>query len=173
MEPPSPSAGQEDDIGEEITRAVGTAWRELRRGAAMRALRGHLFGFGEEALHPAQLDCLEVLVQRGPCRMGELAEALRVDASTATRTLQPLVSDGLVERAPTIEDARAKVVRPTAAGRARYERLAAQRRSVLTDILRRIPPADREQLAVLMGEFVAALDSFVADCAGPDAGCRP
>jgi DNA-binding MarR family transcriptional regulator len=165
---------QHDDIDHEIARVVGTAWRELRRGAAMRALRGHLFGFGDEALHPAQLDCLEVLVQHGPCRMGELADVLRVDASTVTRTLQPLLADGLVERGETSADARAKVVRPTPAGHARYERLAAQRRAVLTDILRRIPQDDRTQLASLMGAFVAALDDYVATVPPdvPDEGDR-
>jgi DNA-binding MarR family transcriptional regulator len=159
----APPSADPDEVDPGLTHAVGTAWRELRRGAAMRALRGHLFGFGDEALHPAQLDFLEVLVQRGPCRMGELAEALRIDASTATRTLQRLVTDGLVETAPTDEDARAKVVRPTPIGRRRYEVVAAQRRAVLTDILRRIPPEDREQLAALLAEFVHALDGFVAD----------
>jgi DNA-binding MarR family transcriptional regulator len=70
---------------------IGNSWKELRRGAAMGVLRDHLFGAGPDALEPGQVDTLELLVGRDAWRMSELAEALRVDPSTATRAVQRLV----------------------------------------------------------------------------------
>jgi hypothetical protein len=61
---------------------VGAAWRELRRGASMQAFRPMVYGEGDEALDLGQVDALDLLVFHGSARMGELAEALRVDAST-------------------------------------------------------------------------------------------
>ena len=74
---------------------VGAAWRELRRGASMQAFRPMVYGEGDEALDLGQVDVLDLLVFHGSARMGELAEALRVDASTATRAVNRLVDAGL------------------------------------------------------------------------------
>ena len=64
----------------------------------MVALRDHLFGAGEDALEPGQVDTLDLLVQQPAWRMTDLADALRVDPSTATRAVQRLVRAGLAER---------------------------------------------------------------------------
>ena len=64
---------------------IGTAWKELRRGAAMSILRDHMFGAGKDAVEPGQVDTLDLLVQQPAWRMSDLADALRVDPSTATR----------------------------------------------------------------------------------------
>ena len=44
------------------------------------------------------MDTLDLLVQQPAWRMSELAEALRVDPSTATRAVQRLVRAGLADR---------------------------------------------------------------------------
>ena len=79
---------------------IGTAWKELRRGAAMSILRDHMFGAGKDALEPGQVDTLDLLVQQPAWRMSDLADALRVDPSTATRAVQRLERSGLAERCP-------------------------------------------------------------------------
>src|SRR5204862_6141795 len=87
------------DLGDEeqlaLALRIGTGWKELRRGAAMGVLRDHLFGAGADALEPGQVDTLELLVNKDAWRMSELADALRVDPSTATRAVQRLVKAGL------------------------------------------------------------------------------
>jgi DNA-binding MarR family transcriptional regulator len=78
----------------ELSQRIAAAWKELRRGAAMAAGRDHLFGAGADALEPGQFDTLELLVQRDGWRMSEMADALRVDPSTATRAVQRLLKTG-------------------------------------------------------------------------------
>ena len=87
-------------VGEEreIAIRIGTAWKELRRGAAMVAVRDYFFAADEDSLEPGQMDTLDLLAQQPAWRMSELAEALRVDPSTATRAVQRLVRAGLAER---------------------------------------------------------------------------
>src|SRR5215210_2372965 len=97
----------------ELVRRVGTAWRELRRGAAMQRLRPLLYGDDPDSLDLGQVDTLDLLMERGECRMSDLAGALRVDASTATRAIDRLVTRGLVERSHPPEDRRTVVVQAT------------------------------------------------------------
>jgi DNA-binding MarR family transcriptional regulator len=140
---------------------VGRAWKELRRGAAMGVLRDHLFGSGADALEPGQVDTLELLVARDAWRMSELAEALRVDPSTATRAVQRLVKAGMASRTTSVDDARVVMVSATPAGRARAKRISELRRETLIAMLRKFSEDEREQFAEYMERFVATLDEFV------------
>ena len=142
----------------ELTQRIGAAWKELRRGAAMAAVRDHLFGAGADALEPGQFDTLELLVQRDGWRMSELADALRVDPSTATRAVQRLLKTGLAERRPYREDGRVVMVSATATGRDRYEAIATCRRTFMEQVLRSFSADERQQLVSLLDRLVAASD---------------
>jgi DNA-binding MarR family transcriptional regulator len=142
---------------------IGAAWKELRRGAAMSALRDHLFGAGDDALEPGQVDTLELLVARDSWRMSELADALRVDPSTATRAVQRLVKAGMAERTACASDARVVMVSATAMGRSRQQSINDLRRETLTAMLSSFGPSEREQFAEYMDRFVTALDEFVRE----------
>lgn len=142
---------------------IGFAWRELRRGAATSALRDYFFGTGDDALEPGQMDTLDLLAQADDWRMGDLATALRVDPSTATRAVQRLVRVGLAQRDACSEDGRVVKVRITAAGRSRHEEAAARRSQVMERLLAEFDPAEQETLAALLERFVAALDRLVDD----------
>ena len=80
-----------------------------------------------------RLSVLSVLVLGGgPRTLGALAGAEHVRPPTMTRLVQAMEREGLVARAPSREDARARIIRATAAGerilrRARVRRLAALR----------------------------------------------
>jgi DNA-binding MarR family transcriptional regulator len=80
-----------------------------------------------------RLSVLSVLVLGGgPRTLGALAEAERVRPPTMTRLIQTMEAEGLVARAASRDDARATIIRATAAGervlrRARARRLAALR----------------------------------------------
>jgi DNA-binding MarR family transcriptional regulator len=142
----------------ELSQRIGGAWKELRRGAAMAAVRDHLFGAGADALEPGQFDTLELLVQREGWRMSELAEALRVDPSTATRAVQRLLKTGLAERRPYRGDGRVVMVSATATGRERYEAIARCRRSFMDQVMRSFSLDERLQLASLLERLVSAAD---------------
>lgn len=150
-----------DPIQRENALRVGRAWREVRRGASMGRLIEHFFGVGEDALEIGQMDTLDLLVQQPEWRMGDLAEALRVDPSTATRAVQRLEKFGLAQRCTGTSDKRVVMVSASASGRARHAEAAARREELLQHIMSAYEPVEFEQLATLMERFVRSLDSFV------------
>ena len=143
---------------------IARAMRELRRGSAMQRFRDRLYG--DSALDMGQHDALEVVVSLGEARMGDVAVALRVDPSTATRAVAKLEDAGLVERRRIDSDARAVVVAPTPAGAALYEQIADSARAALSELFGRFTPAEQDTLADLLDRLVTGLDELVADDAG-------
>lgn len=141
---------------------VAVAMRELRRGHAMQRLRDRIYG-GDDSLDLAQHDALEVVVGLTGARMGDLATALRVDASTATRTVNRLEAAGLVVRQPDPADRRSVVVVTTAAGRRRDERLRQRARQALGELFARFDDPELATLAELMERLVDGLDELAAD----------
>ena len=145
----------------ELSTRIGTSWTDLRRGATMSALRDYLYGPRADALDQGQMDALELLTAEPTWRMSSLAEALRVDPSTATRAVQRLVDDGLAERRPCPEDKRVVEVAITAKGRARHREAAQRVHQLMKHILDSFEPAEAWQLADLMERLVGAVDEFV------------
>lgn len=144
-------------------RRVGRAWREIRRGAAASRIKDLFYGDGPDGIEMALADALSVLVQNGPMRMGELAEALHITPATATRAVDCLVDRGMAERVKAVDDLRSILVSATAAGEDRYGILAARINSGLDQILGEFEPDEQAQLADLLERFTAAVDRFVAD----------
>jgi DNA-binding MarR family transcriptional regulator len=137
---------------------IAMAWRELRRCATTPALRYQFFGSSNDALEQGQMDTLDLLLVREGWRMCELAEALRVDPSTATRAVQRLVNDGLAERRQSTDDGRVALVFPSAEGKRRHAAVARRRVKAVCRILGAFDADERAQLAGLLGRFVDALD---------------
>jgi DNA-binding MarR family transcriptional regulator len=155
---------------------ISLAWRELRRGAATSALRDYFFGFDHDALEPGQMDTLDVLLTRKGWRMSELAEALRIDPSTATRAVQRLVNDGLAVREPSDDDGRVVLVVPSAEGRRRHRAVAKRRIIAISRLLGAFDADERRQLAELLDRFVDELDVLVDELIAESAAetpCRP
>jgi DNA-binding MarR family transcriptional regulator len=106
----------------------------------------------------AQYRALVELAARGPQRPADLASALGVDRSTATRMCDRLVRKQLVQRRRISADRRVVRISLTGAGRALVEEVTRRRRVEIAQILRRMPHADR-------GSALRALRVF-ADAAG-------
>jgi DNA-binding MarR family transcriptional regulator len=106
----------------------------------------------------AQYRVLIELASRGPLRLADLAGALRVDRSTATRMCDRLVRKRLITRRRLSEDRRGVRVSLTAAGAELVGDVRHRRRAEISTIIRRIPTADRPAV-------VGALRAF-ADAAG-------
>jgi DNA-binding MarR family transcriptional regulator len=147
-----------DDDLVDLAQRVFDAWRELRRGAGVSSLREHLYGSGDDALDPGQLDALEFVLQRGAWRMSELAAALYVDASTATRTIDRLVESGLVVRRPATEDARGIIVSATPKGRRQCARIQRGRTELMLTFLEDFDSDEAQVLATLMERLVASVN---------------
>jgi DNA-binding MarR family transcriptional regulator len=103
-------------------------------------------------LRNTQYSLLSHVVKLGPLRAGELAAAMRLDASTLSRNLQPLLDKGLVD-VQTGDDQRSRVVQASAAGQAlRRDAQKAWKRAQLA-------------LNVRLGsERVAALHALLDEC---------
>ncbi len=80
---------------------------------------------GKTGLKTTQYSLLSCLVKLGPLKPGELAQVLKLDASTLTRNLKPLVAAGWLTLGPGA-DGRSRIVTITDAGR--DKRQEAQRR---------------------------------------------
>jgi DNA-binding MarR family transcriptional regulator len=72
----------------------------------------------EVGLRNTQYSLLSHIVLLGPLRPTDLARQMRVDASTLTRNLQPLIAQGWV-RQQAGDDARSRLIEATEAGRAK------------------------------------------------------
>ena len=101
----------------------------------------------------------------GEVGVGDVAEALRIDVSVASRQVSELVAEGLVERTVVDGDRRARHLRLTPAGRAYADELRAVMRR-LTDETFADWSADE------LTSAAATLDHLVASLAGT-AGCPP
>jgi len=145
---------------------IGRSWVQIRRGAG-GALRDYLMGTGEEALEQGQMDSLDLLARRPSWRMSDLAEALRIDPSTATRAVQRLVTAGLAVRTPNEDDGRVVMVEITDAGRSRHADVNARRGLLMTHMLSAFTPEERPVLAEMLDRFVAAVDEFVENLPRP------
>jgi DNA-binding MarR family transcriptional regulator len=161
-----------DPIEADNALRIAIAWRELRRCASTPALRYQFFGSSHDALEQGQMDTLDLLLVRQGWRMCELAEALRVDPSTATRAVQRLVNDGLAERRQSTYDGRVVLVFPSAEGKRRHAAVARRRVNALCRILSAFDADERAQLAGLLGRFVDAFDELVVEMAADATDAR-
>ena len=72
-------------------------------------------------LRVTQFSLVRTLLRQGPMRITDLASMALLDRTALSRTLEPLVEQGLVRIAPG-RDARTREVALTRAGKAAYER---------------------------------------------------
>lgn len=113
-------------------------------------------------LKNSQYSLLSHVVLLGPVRPGELAARMKLDASTLTRNLQPLIAAGWVEQGPG-EDARSRSVVATEAGRAK--RAEAQRAWKQAQLALNARLGNQRVLALhrLIDDCLAALDAAESD----------
>jgi len=150
-----------NDLDLEVAGRVGRAWREIRRGATTGDLRDVIFGVGGSAIEPGQMDALDLLVTVDSCRMGDLADHLRIDPSTATRAVQRLIKDNLAERVEHAGDGRIVTIAATERGRRIHSEVQARRRDVILTVLEAFPDDERFLLAEFLERFSHAVDETV------------
>jgi DNA-binding MarR family transcriptional regulator len=108
-------------------------------------------------LHKTQYSLLSHVVKLGPTTAGELARAMRLDASTLSRNLQPLVQAGWVE-VTSGDDARQRVIRATESGSTlRAEAQRAWKRAQHS-LNARLGDAQVRELHDLLDRLIALLD---------------
>ncbi|GAA3514805.1 hypothetical protein GCM10022234_07180 [Aeromicrobium panaciterrae] len=119
-----------------------------------RRFRARLDG---DTVDPSQAALLYTLKCRGALRLGDIADAMRLDASTVSRHVQQLADRGFVERGPDPEDGRASIITLTEDGRAGLKSSFEQRRAILAEALADWDDVDRELLRIHLSRLAAAL----------------
>ena len=140
---------------------IGRAWRDLRRGASTTALRDYLLGTTGEAIELGQMDTLDLLATGTTWRMSELAEALRVEPSTATRAVHRMVKAGLAVRLPSNDDGRVVCVQITDAGRAAYDAVSQRRLALISHVMEQFAKDEIISFTELLERYVRLVDEFV------------
>ncbi len=100
---------------------------------------------------------LGVLLERGPQRVGEIAQALGTDPSTVSRKVAALVDAGLAERRVDPDDGRAHLLAATVAGERQCVDGRRRRMDLVASVLSGWPEDSRRQLATLLGQFADGL----------------
>src|SRR5436305_10426777 len=98
----------------------------------------------------AEARVLYELAQADAVDVRELREALAIDAGYLSRILARFEAKGLVRRAPSAEDARRRVARLTARGRAAYETLDRRSAEEIGGLLAGLDPASQQRLVSAM-----------------------
>lgn len=99
-----------------------------------------------------------------PKRMSEIATALGVAQSTATRFVDPLVDSGLVVRRPAPDDGRAKAIALTPKGQAAAREVIAGSLRCSEGILEKIPSERQPQVIAALEIVVDAVSECCSEC---------
>jgi DNA-binding MarR family transcriptional regulator len=144
-----PRAGSEEELADAVS-ALQAATRVLA-GVALHSLDA-LGG----SVTLAQFRMLAVLAEAGPARSARVAEALGLGPSTVTRLADRLVAAGHVLRGSDPGHRSVVTLTLTASGRRIVRTVEAARQDELSQIIGRLPPADRGRLADGLRQLVAA-----------------
>jgi DNA-binding MarR family transcriptional regulator len=110
---------------------------------------------------------LEAVIRTSGISVNGVAAALRLNKSTASRTIEAMEKRGLVERRPDPAEHRAWLVVATAAGRRLHARIAARVMNEYRGVLETVSPSDRKRLTRLLEDIANVtrqrLEPFNAD----------
>ena len=128
----------------------------LGASRALVAVAARSLAMVAEDVTLAQYRVLVVLASRGPQRLADLADALMVDRSTATRMCDRLVRKRLVGRRRTSEDRRGVRISLSSAGGELVAEVTRRRRAEITAIVRRMPSSHRALVVEALQAFSTA-----------------
>jgi DNA-binding MarR family transcriptional regulator len=144
-----------DRLADELSRR----WYELGSMLRSRRLLASLHAGATAKLTPTSLRALDVLGRAGGLRVGELAERVGVDETTATRLADRLERAGFASRRSVASDRRATEVVLTGTGERMARAAARERLRFFVDVLSALDPHEREELVRLTAKASEALDA--------------
>lgn len=125
--------------------------------AVGRRLRARLEG---DLVEWSQATLLFTLKRQGALRLGDLAESLRLDASTVSRHVHQLAEREFISRETDPGDGRACILAITDDGVDALKRTFDQRRSILTEAMADWDGADRDRLREDLVRLTASLGAL-------------
>lgn len=148
---------QETEDLERLTDAM------LSTSRVLVAIAAHSLAESSESLTLPQHRALVVLHSRGPQSVQELATALRVAPSSATRLCDRLVSKGLIHRTPASDDRREVRLSVSDEGARIVGAVSRRRRRELRRVVGEMRPASRSTLVRALEEFSRAAGEVPED----------
>lgn len=106
-----------------------------------------------------QCYALEILVEHGPMRLGELTDRLFLDKSTTSRVIHTLVKKGYVEQHDDVTDRRATALSATRTGRDLCARITQDLVEQQKDLLADLDPEIRAGVVNVIRRLAQASDS--------------
>ena len=140
------TAGRSDASGDEsLSEAFWSVARQLRHTSQET--------LAPWDITPSQFRALRMLTRHGEMRLSELSERLEVAPRTATEVVDALESRDLVRRLADLGDRRATLVEVTEHGAGILAEIRAARGTEAGRIFGRLSPADRADLARILGKL--------------------
>lgn len=139
-----------DESLDEITDALLTASRLLV------AISARSIAQVDDTITIPQFRTLLILFDEGPVNLATIASMLEVQPSTTGRMVDRLVSAGLIDRHPHPTSRRELVAELTARGRKVVQRVLANRRKELAQVVQKMPERERRGLLRALTAFTAA-----------------
>lgn len=106
---------------------------------------------------------LACLADCEPMRVTELAEALSIDVSTASRLVDQLITAGLINSCESPTDRRAVDLRISDKGKKTIRRLKSVRREALGELLADWTTEGKASFASNLGRFIDSLEAFLRE----------
>ncbi len=122
------------------------------------------------AIGVAAVAVLGKVIDDGPMRMSDLADAVRTHPAALTRQVQALESEGYVERSADPTDGRASVVAVTSAGRLAHRRIEAANDELMAEQLDGWTAAELSALVEQLDRLVTDLRAVPASRRSKAAG---
>lgn len=135
-----------------LEQEMGILMRRVRRALSERAALVH------PSLQPSSYVMLAHLIEAGPRRSADIAEAFDLDKGAVSRQVQHLVELGLVERAPDPADGRATILTATTEAKARVDEVSRLRIEQLDARLAQWSAEDLDELVSRFSRYNATLD---------------
>jgi DNA-binding MarR family transcriptional regulator len=139
-----------------LARDLSRSWHELGGVLASRRLQASMHTGRASGLTPTKLRALDIVAE-GNVRVGELADRVGIDDTTATRLVDRLEATGLVDRRQLPSDRRVTVVGLTAEGLALVAQVAKRRQRFFADVLAALEPAEQIELVRLTAKAAESL----------------
>src|SRR4051794_38097535 len=139
-----------------------TAWRAADADVLMQASKvisaavAHSLALAGDTVSAPGLRVLVMLDASGPLNLSAVASGLGVNPSTASRTCDRLVVDGLVDRRDQVDDRRQVALSLTDKGAALLDDVMRERQAALTRVVESMPSGERLKLLDGLAGFVAA-----------------
>ncbi|MCW2801686.1 MAG: hypothetical protein JWQ70_3158 [Aeromicrobium sp.] len=110
-----------------------------------------------DLVDPAQAGLLYALKCHGAMRLGDLADSMKLDASTVSRHVQQLSDRGFLQRDPDPEDARARIIDISPEGLVALKATSDQRKAFVVEALADWSDRDRNNLRTLLSRLTTDL----------------